>query len=270
MKTDKVFRNRNTIQKYFEVFITKSLISLKENKEYKTQLWSVILFDIMIFLVMIFFYSVFGELVFEFLNWSTYDFLIFFCLNMLAAKVIWMHFLKVFASRLLNGELNLYLVRPINSYFMANSMTINGANIVTGLAYLLLTILLIYFGNYSYYLLAFLIFILGCIYYLIFHNFIASLAFFMKSSEFLVNLVNRRLNFAIEEYTPKLFYKTPFQWIAFSMPSAFYAFFVMEALNGRFDLLIEFSIYLLGVFIVLFIGLIFEWHYGLKRYEAYG
>ncbi len=270
MNETSIYRNRNIFQKYLEVFFTKCRISLKEIIEYKTQFWSVLFFDVIIFFVMILFLNIYGTLVFEFLNWGTYDFFIFFCLLILAAKFIWMHFLRFFSTRLIQGELNLYLVRPVSSYFMMNCSTINGANIVTGFGFFMLTLILVYFGDYTNYFFSIIIFLFGICYYIIFHNFFASFSFFMKKGEFLVDLFNRRINFAIEEFTPKLFYKTPFQWVAFLMPSAIYGFFTLEALKGNFEIFSEFSLILLISFVIMFVGLLLQWHYGLKRYEAYG
>jgi hypothetical protein len=91
-----------------------------------------------------------------------------------------------------------------------------------------------------------------------------------KENGFLIDLLNRKINYAIEEYSPKLFLTSPFELIAFLMPASTYGFFTLEALKGRFELLVIFMPYLIISFLVMLSILILTWSYGLKKYEAYG
>lgn len=265
-----IFRKRNSILKHVEIFFIKCIISLKENKEYKTQLWFVILFDTILFFMMMIFYIVYGNLVFEFLEWSSYDFMVFFLIQLLTAKVLWLHFLRYFSTRLVRGDLNQVLVKPVNSYFFTNTLQINGANIVTGIVLFFIIVFFLIFGHYNNILLASLIWLIGTIFYIVYYNFFASLAFFMKSSDYILDMANSKLNFVVEEYTPKLFLNSGFRWIAFLLPGSFYGFFTIEALKGRFDLLFKFLPFILLFWTVLTLFLVIAWKIGLKRYEAYG
>jgi len=92
----------------------------------------------------------------------------------------------------------------------------------------------------------------------------------MKSNEFLINLFNKQLNFTIEEYTPRLFLETKFKWIAFLLPGSIYGFFTIESLKNNYEILLYFLPYLLLSFSIMTIGIYLLWHYGLKKYEAYG
>ena len=264
------FRKRNIFQKYSEVFLTKCLIAMKENKEYKAQFWSVLLFDIILVFVILLFFEFYGKLVFEILNWSLLDFFILFCFQLLAGKFYWMHNLRFLSQRILQGELNLYLVRPINTFFLTSIKFISGSNIITGVILLIITIFSVFIGNYQNMIYSFIILILGSIYFLIFIDFLYSFAFFIKDSKFLVEIFNHELNMNIQHYTPKLFERTSFKWIAFLLPSAIYGFFAVEALKNEFTLLLFFLPYIIISFFIMFFGIIVMWHYGLKKYEAFG
>lgn len=264
------FRKRNFFEKYSEVFFTKCKLALKENKEYKAQFWSVVLFDLILVCVILIFYTIYGNLINSILNWNLIDFFLLFCFQLLAGKFFWMHNLRFFSQRLLQGELNLYLVRPINSFFISSIKFISGSNILTGIVLFVITIGTIFTNSYENILLSILIWFLGSIYYLIFVDFLYSFGFFIKESNFLVDLFNYELNFAIESYTPKMFENSLFKYIAFLLPSAIYGFFAVEALKGRFDLLMYFLPYILISFFIMLFGVILMWHYGLKKYEAFG
>ena len=264
------FRKRNFFQKYSEVFFTKCKIALKENKEYKAQFWSVVLFDLILVFVILLFFEFYGKLVFEILNWSIFDFFLLFCFQLLAGKFYWMHNLRFLSQRILQGELNLYLIRPVNTFFLTSIKFISGSNIITGVILLIVTIFAIFIGNYQNIILAVIILVLGSIYFVIFIDFLYSFAFFIKESMFLVQIFNHQLNMNIQHFTPKLFEMSIFKWVAFLLPSAIYGFFAVQALKNEFTLLLFFLPYLLISFFIMLFGVILMWHYGLKKYEAFG
>ncbi len=270
MKQTKIFNKKNIFQKYLDIFLTKCSLASKENKEYKANLWAVFLFDISVFVVFMFFFSIYGKLIGNILDWNQYDYFIYFMSLLAIGKSLSFFILRFFARDLITGELNIYLTKPISSYFMLSLKRINGATVLTTpIVYFILLIGIIY-GNYSNYFLSFILYIFGLIYYLVFYNFIKSTAFFVKNNDFLIETFNIKLNFSIEEYTPKLFEKSLFRFIAFLLPSAIYGFCLMELLKGRATDFLIYIPYIMISFFIMFFGIILLWHYGLKKYEAFG
>jgi ABC-type uncharacterized transport system permease subunit len=115
-----------------------------------------------------------------------------------------------------------------------------------------------------------LVLFLGTISYMIFTNLFMSFSFYFKKIKILYILFFKKIIYLNEKFTPKSFESSPFRNFFYLLPSAFYSYFVIEVLNGRFSVLLYYLPYFLLLNLILFLIFIFVWKQGLKRYEAYG
>lgn len=76
-----------------------------------------------------------------------------------------------------------------------------------------------------------------------------------------VNQTNR-------SFTPKMLDNLSF-WF-YLLPSSISGYIVIEILLGRVQLFYDIFAYIIALFCVLVIVLYLLWHYGLRRYEAFG
>lgn len=116
---------------YLNIFKERIKIALKENKEYKAQLYGLLFFDLVLFLVYSLFYYVYGGFVNDILNWSKFDFLMFLILIQIASKFRWAFSLTNFTTFLIKGNLNNYLTKPLNPFYILSMNAITGGTIAT-------------------------------------------------------------------------------------------------------------------------------------------
>ncbi|MBN2838000.1 MAG: hypothetical protein JXM74_04525, partial [Fusobacteriaceae bacterium] len=169
----------NILKKYFTIFFTKYIMCLKENKEYKVNLYSALMFDFVTLFVFYLFLSVFiGSLAGDILvGWRKYDYILYYFLLLHAGKGVRFFFLQGFSRNLLNGVMNIYLSKPVNPYFFSAIQTYRGANALTYPLLLMIIICMIFMFDYTNYILGFFMMFFGLVYYITFYNLFASLAF---------------------------------------------------------------------------------------------
>ncbi len=180
-----------------------------------------------------------------------------------------MHNLRNFSNRLLKGEVNIALTKPINTYFYISSELINAQNFITGISLFLISIFFILIGDYSNYFFALVVFIFSLFYFVIFFNFLHSFDFYIKS----INPFNDflfQMDSVTKRFTPKTFASFRYGDIFYFLPTALSCYFVVEILNGRTELFLQFFKWILLITLVMIFGIYFLWKIGLKRYEAYG
>jgi len=271
MQNIQKFRKRNVFQKYLEVFFTRLKLGLTEMKEYPSNNIAGLISNFSLMGTYIIFYFVFAEIIlFKSLNWEKYDFIVLFMLLLTYALFLRFFSLSDFQNQLLRGELNNYLVRPINPYSIASTKNLRGSIILNFLIFLGLTIFVLIYGNYSNYIFAFIIGSLGFITHTLIINNIFSLSFFMKKGDIFYDLYYKQYFTTIESYTPKMFENTLLKHIVYLTPASFIGFFIIEVLKGRFELVLQYLLPFIFLTIVSLLLLIVQWHYGLKKYEAFG
>lgn len=263
------FKDRGIVKKYLEIYRVVIFNGVKAGFEYKTNLVNLFLLDFVLFLTHLTFYYVYSSLVGDISNWEFKYFLAFNLFIMLFARMRYLHTFYDFSETLLSGYLNNSLVRPISSYMFASMKGIN-FGVGTLFTFLLFVIIMLFNLSLDNIFIALTIGFLGEIYYIVFIAFLNSTAFFMKNNHFIHYTFENKLNFVVEEFTPKFFYGTKFQYVAFLLPSAIYGFFAAEALRNDFTLLFEFLPYLLFSFLIMIVCIRIMWYYGLKNYEGFG
>ena len=177
--------NQSSFRKNLEVVKEKFNQALKENKEYKVNLWNIFLIDLFLTLTYFLFYKIYGDLIFEILDWELYDFMISFFLVLTLSKIKHLFSFKYLLGNLLSGNLNSYLTKPVNTFIFQNLQSLTGAGIV---AFIFSIFLSFYFLlNMNNLLLVFILFLFAFLFEWLFNNFFWSFSFFMKN-EFLVGL----------------------------------------------------------------------------------
>ena len=210
------------------------------------------------------FYKIYGDLIFEILDWELYDFMILFFLVLTLSKIKHLFSFKYLLGNLLSGNLNSYLTKPVNTFIFQNLQSLTGAGIV---AFIFSIFLSFYFLlNMNNLLLVFILFLFAFLFEWLFNNFFWSFSFFMKN-EFLVGLAIFT-SFEAEKMTPKVFDKFYFNFFML-FPTIIGSFWIIEISKGRFYPL-EYLPYVFILFLIFIVGTIFNWKYGLKRYEAFG
>jgi len=259
------------MSKVLEFIKMRIILGLKENKEYKANLFSIFLTDIMYLITSIFFYLILQDLIGdEILNWSAFDFMLYGFLVYLSFKFIRMLSFSSLPRFLILGKLNVILTKPITPFLFLSTQGFRGFRFVS-ISYLFLIILsLIFYNNYSNIFLGILVYFYGLFYLIVLYNFLYSLSFVTKSISWIFNIYTP-ITMMTRNYTPKLF--TNFSWNLFFnlQPIAICGYYTIEVLKGNF--LFFSNNYFLYSLIILFILIFFIyllWKIGLKKYEAFG
>lgn len=246
----------------------KCKLSLKENIEYKVNLYSVLLFDFLTLFVYFIFFSIYSKLIDDIILLSKFDFVLYYCLLLLGGKFVRFFFLRNFKYTLISGNLNIYLTKPVNSFFLSSIIRISGANTFTAPILLGITIILILLADYTNYIISFVILFFGFIYYSVFFNFFQSFAFFLKDNDKLFFMI-QEVNFFSEKYLPRMFENMRFGEIFYLFPSSIFGYFVLMALKGNL-IFFDFISIILITFLIFVFGTYLFWYFGLKKYEAFG
>ncbi|MDA3856571.1 MAG: hypothetical protein PF569_10030 [Candidatus Woesearchaeota archaeon] len=263
-----VFRKRSILMKYLEIYHIKIVLALKRSKEYKINFWMMTFFDLTLLLTTLLFFYTLKGFIGEVINWNMFDFFVYFTLDLISWKVLWQHNLRDFPNRLLQGELNDTLMRPVNIYFMSSIKLVSGNNLVSSIFMIsyLIPIMIMFYTNFY---LAWLVIIFSWFYFMAFANFLDSFSFFFKRVEMLID-VPYRLNSVTKRFTPKLFENFSLFGVIYLMPAAVHAFFIIEIMKGNSQIFFDFFNLIFGSFIFFIFGTFVLWHYGLKKYEALG
>ena len=256
---------------HFNFFIEKNIISKQASKEYKINFYFMLLFDIILFFTTTTFFYVMLPFINLVLDWTIYDLILVYWLELLTWKILWSHNLRGWNNRLLNGELNNYITKPINPYFGATSQLMSWPNTLTGFFILFGSLFFMFtHQNYIYPFFGFLVFLFGVFMFILYFNFFYSLNFFIKDTNNYIYNLSRMPEGIVFDYTPKFFESYKFGFFFFLVPSAIIGFFTIEVLRGNFDYFNIFYLPILCLFFLLILGTYLLWKFGLKKYEAFG
>lgn len=253
-----------------DFIVEKIKLAIKENKEYKANLYSVLFLDVIITIVYFFFYKILGDLIFGIVNWEFKDYMMFWLAIMIPSKSRFIFSLLRFKESILTGKLNTYLTKPIKSFIFSTFEIASGASVISTSLMVIVYAIVVYLFNYEYILYGTLVLILGTISYLTMINFFLSFLFFAKGADIFFNIFHREIIFLNEKFTPKMFEQSFFANFFYLLPSALYGYFVIEVLKGNFNLFLFYLPYFILTIVVMLISTYFMWKSGLKKYEAFG
>jgi ABC-type uncharacterized transport system permease subunit len=250
----------------YQIIIERIKQVMKANKEYKVNFYSILFFDIILLGTYLLFYQIYSKFVGEIIGWNSYDFILYYFALYFGSKGKWLFSLQYFTQRLLRGDLNTILTKPVNPFLFENLKIVNGPTLILMPISFLLFLIVAIKGNYSNIFLGSLILIFGTILEIIMINFLESLAFFIKNNRFLLEMFFHTI-YINEEYTPKVFEKI--SNLFYLLTTSIYGYFVVEILKSKFNLFIKFiPLILIFYSIIVFLTFII-WKIGLKKYEAY-
>ena len=251
------------------------IIMLKTLIEYKIAMFSAFLEQLSFFIIQFFFFKVLSDNFADTIGWTLFDFILFaFLIDfmvVISGFVIWGRNLTV---DLKVGTLNLYLMKPMNKFFSYQFSNFSITSFIMIIMNLIIfPIFLIHFKINLfniYYGLAILVLIV--FFHIVTGLFLKSISFWSFGlSESLYNLNSEIVyNFA-QQYPWQFFKNLSFHFISFSFAIIFISSLLIPVLRGHeiWNIYIQLSI-LVGMILLLIIGTVINWHYGLKKYEAFG
>jgi len=256
--------------KLFNIWFVRFLLSLKQIKEYKANFLSVLLFDLILFFSTMLFYTIFlGDVSSDILGWGINEFVLLFCFGLLGGKFTWMFNLFGFSGRLLSGELNLYLVRPVNAFFMAATSKMSGANFVTSVFLFLFSLIWLFINDFKYILLVVVLMVFGWFMYSTLYCFMESISFFLKDNTFIMGPL-KRVNYMLQFYTISFFENSRAVKVFALFPCVLYSYIPIEVARGNLEVLNLYLLPLVLSFLGMVLSIYFMWKFGLKNYEAFG
>lgn len=265
-----------SIKQYFNYFIENFIIAHKRLVEFKVNLFNVLFVHIM---------QIFGFLIFGFvlisnfgdiIGWKIEDYMVFITISTIGYYFFAHNFIafKYLHKKIVNGELNMFLFRPLNPLLQYILKTDFSVNVFILNSILYLSILEFYF-DYE------ILKIIIIIPLLIFIGIVNLIVYFLLESVSFFSLeLGRTLRLFIEGtidrkflffYPANFFENSIYLMIVSIFPFAMYSLLIMPLLQGKENLYLETQITILLVILIFgTMALHFMWKKGLEKYEAYG
>ena len=272
------FKNKNNVKtdfrKYVDFIKANFFILYKKLLEYKINLWSSILLQIVFLSVNLFFVLIISSNFGDIIGWDNYDFLLLVFLS----DIIWVLTGIFLWSRPLfyeikKGYLNVIINKPLSNLFKKLFLDLNESAfvmLILDIPFLMFILLFILKIN-----ILKILFLILIIFYLSF--FILIFVYFLESFDFyylgLGESLRKFINiFEIVDSYPYQFFKNfKFRFI-FLIFSITYVSFIIPYIRGYEPLsyLLKYLLISFILFIIFFIGTVYNWKRGIKKYEAYG
>ncbi len=246
-------------------------ILFKTMKEYRANVYSAVITLIFYLIVEVGFffilYANFGDVI----GWSLEDFIIFnlllnFC-NYFVGIFIWTRPLSL---EILDGKLNQFLIRPMGVFFQEYTYRLQSNAFLGSIFYFLgLVITFTYFNiSVNFFLLISLILIVGI--YFAYWIFTESFALLKDKLDLAIQQNLFSFQNLLEDFPAQFWQGFKFKYILGFMPAFWTALILIPIVQGKTFLDIWF-VYTIAIAFLLGMSLViwFNWHYGLKRYEAF-
>ncbi len=260
------------MNKYFEYFYEKLIISIKSFLEYKSDFYAIFLKEIFTFGITIIFYLVYIDLVGDFiLNWDVYDLIFFYILTKFSLRLNNIFYFSNFSKELLKGNLNIHLFKPISTYFVYLTNNFKQGKVVVLFIYLIILVIVLFLYTLENYFLSFLFWIIGFMGSLFFSNTIEILGFFIKDSSS-IKLMSK----SVEEISQRFTYAAFENHIYFAkiifvfLPQGVVCYLTYQILLGNLTYFYNYILVLISYLFILGVINLFIWRQGLKKYEAFG
>jgi ABC-type uncharacterized transport system permease subunit len=267
--------NLGSFNHYLDFFKKNFEIMWKLTVEYKTNFY-MNLFEVFILSSIAFFsYFLIGGVFENFISWTLGDyvffsFLIYICF-IFGGFFSWG---KRLDWQLLKGDFNIFLTKPLNPFIFYIFLNLSGWALISFFGRIFFIFLTIYLFDIKLYNLglAFLVFMLISINFLLVFQFLEALSFFGKKlSEifggmFYWDIFNINMNY------PEIFFReSKLKYVLIFFSSFFVGSLLLPILRNYEIWNFWFQIYFLVIFnLILIILLFIMWKFGLKRYEAFG
>ena len=250
------------------------LLVLKETKEYKASIYSATLIQLVYYLVYTLFFYIMAINFSDIIIWKIEDYILYFLFIGVVADMGGVMFWRnqlFFVLR--NGYFNSLLPKPINPFLKK----FIGGIAPYGIIFMCISIILIPFVIWIFKI-KFETFLLPIIIISLLVILMSSLFLFIESIEFIQLKLSEVFHFPIknlininEMYPAPYFLDTKLRFGFLFVPFFYVGSLVIPLFRGYPVWNLQFQIISIIFFITLFIlGIIVNWHYGLKRYEAFG
>ena len=265
---------------YLDFWYESFKISFKQVVEFKSNFYTAVLINITYFLVLIFFSSIFAEVIGDVLGWGFGEFVLFgYLLNVMfdISGFFWYGTGAKLTNQIKTGNINSYLTKSGNQLLLFlfrsryNTIVFVLFDIILYIPYL------IYLSDFIFInvLIGIFILIILIIFSVLFIHFLISFSWlFVELGGFLSDKVFFDLaQDNLRNYPFQIFSKNE---TLFSILKALPMFYVSILLVpiiafGDYSGLNDINVlFIFILFFVLLFGIIFNWRYGLKNYEAYG
>lgn len=256
-----------------EYFKTNFKLMWINTIEYKANFYGNILTLFSFTLIQLFTYSLISYVFSDLIGWKFSDFILFYVLMYLVGQFngifSWGKELFIILSK---GTLNIYLTKPIKPFIGYIFSILSGYAFISIIFRTILLFLVIYYFNITLnnLLLGLVLFLsIGFLFFLIYQ--------FIESCEFIsLNLSSVldtywQIDNIFTTYPAQLFRKFPFQFALYFFPLIFISSLIVPLLRGYeiWNLYSQLTI-LISLIIIFGFGTWLNWHYGLKKYEAFG
>ena len=250
-------------------------VEFKVLKEYKMNIYMGILTSISYIISQIIVLFTINNYFNDLLGWELKEYLGFLIFtNTFSTLAGIFYYNRILKNILLTGEMNMYLLRPIPNFIMYKMSTSIFFMFIEFLIEIIcLIVFLIYYSNFINFLNFILIILFvscGVLFEIFVGNIIDSLAFFIKSNEFIISL-HSQFRHTYYRFPASMFRGILFT-ISLFISVTYVGIFAISFLFGNMEYSLFFKFFSLLIFLVIFcIGVLcLQWHFGLKKYEAYG
>jgi len=268
------FEKRNELKKHLDYLKINFTISYKKLFEYKTNMISGLIAQFFYMILGYFFLFLFSNSFADVINWSFLDFIFFFTLN----DTLWcLGGIFFWNKRLFNGitqgTLNDTLFRPLKPFFTYYFRNINEVAILMTLSNfpVLLACLYLLKPNIIHLVLFIIISAIVILSFVITDYFLNSFEFYFKKMGLTLSYLYGSAYESLTHYPFQFFLHSRFKFFLLTLGTTFTASIIVPILRNTsiWNLKIQIIIFTTTI-IILTIGTIINWRYGLKKYEAFG
>ena len=260
----------------WKFFWTNFLINWKAVVEYKPNFYSVLIFNLAYVCVYVMFAIVLNSLILGELNWGIKEFILFLFLTETFADVVGIfHFGSGLVTMHKTGTLNLFLVRPTNVLLSTFSIQRFNPSLFILTNMMIYIPVLLYLFEFQFYsiIYALLLYLMICMVQILVVHFSLSLGFLAYELEEISGRVYWETGYGLLARYPAQFFQNNVTvlMLVSLFPVYFISMWIVPLLStGSFEVRTFEIVVLSTVTIICLLGIIFNWRYGLKRYEAYG
>lgn len=263
------------LKRHLDYIKVNFFLMYKRMLEYKISTIFGFLEQIIFFITQFFFFFVISNHFSEVIGWSLLEFillgLIIDTIWIIEGLFTWKMGFNLFLKK---GNLNLLLTKPMHPFSIYNFSEISNVAFTMIIINIIAFIPLFIFSNINInnIIIASLIFILIVLFRILFRFSYSAVSFFSYGlNQTLYNIDMEISNDLARQYPIQFFKETKLKYILNLIPLFFVSILLIPIINGEnvsnFYLNLILLIFLILIFLIINLVL---WHYGLKKYEAFG
>lgn len=252
------------------------IISFKAPIEYKANFYMTLINGLAFIPALILFGYVLFSVILNQFSWTILEYVLFiFLIDIYMDITGYFHAGRSLENLIKSGDLNMYLTKPTNpfiSYVFAKSFNTSLFIAITTLSYSIILLVLGFTTTILDFLLGVFLFLMLCLIGTLFYQFLISFTWFIYESDFFFRDLKWRIEYEVLGRYPALFFeKWSFLFLIMIFPAYYISSWLIPILSFSqikveyFEILILISMTFISI-----IGIIINWKYGLKRYEAFG